>query len=366
MDPTIRFIERHWQALLLPLGVTGTVILIGWAVRNVIFHTLHQWAESSKSKLDEIIVQALRGPFMIWVLMLALHLGVHTSKLPVDAQNTVSQILLVLFVISMTLVASRLAGVLIRLHASPVAFSSLTENLVRIVVVMMGAIIALNTLGISVLPILTVLGAGGIAIALALQDTLSNLFGGFYLSIAGQVRIGDYIKIDSAEEGYIVDINWRSTSVRSLQNNTIIIPNAKLAKATITNYDLPEQSMTVSVGVSVSYNCDREAVEKVLLEIARKAIDQVPGLLGEPEAVVRFSPGFGPSSLDLTLICSIRKFADQYLVQHELRKRIFSGFREAKIEIPFPTRTIYMHSDGPAPGSPTKIASEHDESGPTI
>jgi small-conductance mechanosensitive channel len=366
MEPTIRFIERHWQTLLLPLGVTGTVILVGWAVRNVIFHSLYQRALGTKSKLDEIIVQALRGPFMIWVLMLGLHLGVQTSKLPIGAQDTASQILLVLFVISMTLVASRLAGVLIRMHASPVAFSSLTENLARIIVVLLGATIALNTLGISVWPILTAFGVGGIAIALALQDTLSNLFSGFYVSIAGQVRIGDYVKLDSGEEGYIVDTSWRSTSVRSLQNNTIIIPNAKLAKATITNYDLPEQSMSVSIAVSVSYNCDPGDVENVLLEVARKAVDQVPGLLGEPAAIVRFIPGFGPSSLDLTLTCSVRKFADQYLVQHELRKRIFTAFREAKIEIPFPTRTIYMHSDAPAPGNPTKIASERDEPGPTI
>jgi small-conductance mechanosensitive channel len=246
-------------------------------------------------------------------------------------------------------VASRLAGILILVHANPAAFSSLTENLARIIVVLLGAMITLNMLGISVLPILTAFGVGGIAIALALQDTLSNLFSGFYVSIAAQVRIGDYIRLDSGEEGYIVDISWRSTSVRSLQNNTIIIPNAKLAKATITNFDLPVQTMSVSIAVSVSYDSDIDSVERILLEIAGKTVAQVPGLLAEPAPSVRFAPGFGPSSLDLTLSCSVRKFADQYLVQHELRKRILSGFREAKIDMPFPTRTIYMHSDAPAP-----------------
>src|SRR5437016_1500334 len=220
-------------------------------------------------------------------------------------------------------------------------------NVVRIVVVLLGVMIVLNTLGISILPILTALGVGGIAIALALQDTLSNLFSGFYVSMAGQVRIGDYIKLDSGEEGYITDISWRSTSIRSLQNNVIIIPNAKLAKATITNYNLTEQSMVVPVAVSVSYNCDPQLVENLLLDEGKKAVGQVPGLLAEPAPVVRFAPGFGPSSLDLTLYCYVRKFADQSLLQHEMRKRIFARFRQEQIEIPFPTRTVYMH-DAPA------------------
>src|SRR5947208_6218805 len=222
-------------------------------------------------------------------------------------------------------------------------FAGLVQNLARVAILLVGAIVILNTLGISVLPILTALGVGGIAIALALQDTLSNLFSGFYVSLAGQIRVGDYIRLDSVEEGYISDISWRSTSIRSLQNNVIIIPNAKLAKATITNYNLPEQSMTVPVAVSVSYNCDPQLVENLLLDEAKKAVGYVAGLLAEPAPCVRFTPGFGPSSLDLTLYCSVRKFADQSLLQHEMRKRIFARFRQEQIEIPFPTRTVYMH-----------------------
>ena len=342
MQPTFRFFEQHWEVFLPPLSVMALTILIGWAIRNAVLRSLRVWAARTKSKLDNIAVEALRTPAMIWILMLAVHLGAQTSRLPLQIQNQVAQILLVLFVISMTLVFSRLAGVLIRLHAGAASFTSLTENLARIVVVLLGTMVVLNTVGISVLPILTALGVGGIAIALALQDTLSNLFGGFYVSIAGQVRLGDYIKLDSGEEGFIVDVSWRSTSVRSLQNNVIIIPNAKLAKATVTNYDLPEQSMSVSLAVSVAYDSDVDVVENVLLDLTRKAVGEIPGLLNEPPAVVRFIPGFGPSSLDMTLTCSVQKFADQYLVQHELRKRILKRFRQEHIEIPFPVRTVYM------------------------
>jgi small-conductance mechanosensitive channel len=345
MDTTIRFIEQHWSALLLPLTVTAVTILVGLAARKIVFRMLRLWAAGTESKFDNVIVEALRSPFMIWVLMLAVHLGAQTSMLPPRAQNLAAQMLLVLFIVSMTLVFSRLAGVLVKFYAG--SFTSLAENLARLVVLLLGAIIVLNTLGISVLPILTALGVGGIAIALALQDTLSNLFSGFYVSVAGQVRVGDYIKLDSGEEGYVTDITWRSTSLRSLQNNVIIIPNAKLAKATITNFDLPEQSMSVSIAVSVSYSSDPQVVENVLIDEAKKAVGHIPGLLAEPSPYVRFAPGFGSSSLDLTLNCYVKKFADQFLVQHEMRKRILVRFREAKIEIPFPTRTIYMYETAP-------------------
>jgi len=345
MEISIRFIQEHWSALLLPLAVAGVTLLIGFVARNLVFRMLRRWAGATESGFDDIFVEALYSPFMIWVLMLALHLGTQTSALPPRAQNIAAQIFLVLFILSMTLVFSRLAGVLVKFYAG--SFTSLAENLARMVVLLLGTIIVLNALGISVLPILTALGVGGIAIALALQDTLSNLFSGFYVSVAGQVRVGDYIRLDSGDEGYVTDVTWRSTALRSLQNNVIIIPNAKLAKATITNFDLPEQSMSVSVGVSVSYNCDPQVVEDILIDEAKKAVGQVQGLLAEPSPYVRFAPGFGPSSLDLTLTCYVKKFADQFLVQHELRKRIFVRFRDAKIEIPFPTRTIYMHEASP-------------------
>ncbi len=102
--------------------------------------------------------------------------------------------------------------------------------------------ILLNLLGVSITPILTALGVGGIAVALALQDTLANLFAGFYVSLAGQLRVGDYIKLDSGGEGYITDITWRSTTIRALQNNLIIVPNAKLAQAIVANYHLPRNA----------------------------------------------------------------------------------------------------------------------------
>jgi small-conductance mechanosensitive channel len=222
----------------------------------------------------------------------------------------------------------------------------LTQNIASLVVVGVGLLVLLNSLGVSITPLLTALGVGGLAVALALQDTLSNLFAGFYISLAGQVRPGDYVKLDSGQEGYVSDITWRSTALKALPNNLIVVPNAKLAQAILTNYHLPEKRMSLLVPISVSYDCDPEEVERILVEEALAGAKDIPGLLADPAPFVRFIPGFGDSSLDFTLICQVAEFVDQYLAQHELRKRIFKRFRAEGIEIPFPIRTIQVRRNG--------------------
>lgn len=350
MRPTIDFVSRHWTLLITPAVVLGVVMTAGWITRRLLFGFLQRWAARTRSTIDDTLVEMLRGPFMVWVLILGLHLAAQSSELPPRAITLLSKTLLVLWTISFTLVASHLAVVVIRQYGAKtqgaLAVTTLTQNVARLVVVTIGALIILNGLGVSVTPILTALGVGGLAVALALQDTLSNLFAGFYISVAGQVRVGDYIKLASSEEGYVTDISWRSTALRALPNNLIVIPNAKLAQAIVTNYNLPEKRMSLLIPIGVSYDCDPDHVERVLVEEATRGAAEIPGLLADPAPFVRFIPGFGDSSLDFTLICQVSEFVDQYLAQHELRKRIFRRFRQEGIEIPFPIRTVYLRGEG--------------------
>jgi len=113
----------------------------------------------------------------------------------------------------------------------------------------------------------------------------------------------------------------------------------------LTNYYLPDPRMAVLIPISVSYTVDPDRLERMLIEEATKAIGQIPGLLAEPAPAVRFIPGFGNSSLDFTLICQVREFTDQYLLQHELRKRIFRRFKAEGIEIPYPQHTVHLRKD---------------------
>lgn len=332
--------------LVVPLCLLLATLAVGYLVKRLLFRALHRWAARTSSKVDQVLTQSLGGPIMIWSLILGIYYATESLDLPERSTRLIERTLLILVIISLTMMASRLAGNLVR-HFGERAQGSrpvttLTQNLVQLFVVLVGSLILLYHFGISITPILTAFGVGGLAVALALQDTLSNLFAGFYISVAGQVRLNDYIKLNTGEEGYVTDISWRSTTIRALANNLIIIPNSKLAQAVVTNYYLPERRVSLSIPVAVSYNADPDLVERVLLEEARSAVGAVAGLLAEPAPSVQLIPGFGDSGMNFTLGCSVVEFADQYGVQHELRKRILKRFRAEGIKMPYPTRTVYL------------------------
>ncbi len=349
MESIRDYIIQNWHTLLTPLLIFAIVLSAGWIIRRLVFRMFSKWAGRSKTGFDDLLIKALYGPFLVWMLILAVHLATQASRLPPRPVAVIAKLLLVLWIISATAVAAKVAALVVRQYGQGVStalpVTTLTQNLASLAVAAIGILILLNSLGVSITPILTALGVGGLAVALALQDTLANLFAGFYISLAGQVRPGDYIKLDTGQEGYVTDISWRSTAVRALANNLILVPNAKLGQAIVTNYHLPEKRMSLLVPVSVSYASDPEQVERVLVEEALEGAKTITGLLAEPAPFVRFIPGFGNSSLDFTLICQVAEFVDQYLAQHELRKRILKRFRAEGIEIPFPIRTLYIRRE---------------------
>jgi len=340
------FLRVHGFQLLAPLAVFVVTLAIGFLVRRLLFSALARWAKKTSGRMDDIIIGAVKGPFIIWILMLSIHLAAQVSPLSDKISSLIAKVLLFLLIASLTVVGSKLASEVVRVYGtqkqSALPVTSLTQNVAQLAVIIIGLLILLNLLGISITPLLTALGVGGLAVALGLQDTLANFFAGIHVSVAGNIRLGDYIKLNTGEEGHISDITWRTTTIRALSNNLIIIPNSKLAQAVVTNYYLPEKRIGLSIPVSVSYDSDVAQVERILIEEAVKGAKEIPGLLAEPAPVVRFIPGFGSSSLDLTLNCQVAEFTDQYPVQHELRKRILLRFRSEKIEIPYPTRSVLL------------------------
>jgi len=346
MDQIVRFFEHHYIRFLISLAVLATVMVAGWLFRKILFHVIRNWKYAKETHLDVILTESLRGPIVIWSLMLGIDMAIRSSETPERIADQIEVTLAILWIVSLTMMLSRLAGNVVRFYGSRFAgelpVTSLSKNLAQILVIILGILSILHYLKIPITPLLTALGVGGLAVALALQDTLSNLFGGFYITVAGQIRLGDYIRLHSGEEGYISDISWRSTTIRALANNLIIIPNANMAKATITNFNLPEKRIGISVPVSVDYSSDPDRVERVLLEVAGEAMPDLPAMLSDPAPSVSFSPGFGDFALQFTLSCQVREYQEQFRVQHELRKRILKRFRTEGIEMPYPTRTIYV------------------------
>lgn len=220
----------------------------------------------------------------------------------------------------------------------------------RLLFGLLAVIVVFENAGIHLTALWTTLGVGSVAVALALQETLSNLFSGLYLLADRPLSPGDYIKLDSGYEGYVLRVGWRSTSIRTLGNNLIVVPNATLAKAVLINYSKPEERMSFGIQVSVPYGTDPRLVERVLLEVAKEAAhDSGGGLLQYPEPSVSLIPGFGQSTLDFTLGVQVRRFVDQYQVQSDLRKRILDRFEKEGIGLPYPTQRFVLEDSISAP-----------------
>ncbi|MBU0548641.1 MAG: mechanosensitive ion channel family protein [Candidatus Omnitrophica bacterium] len=329
--------------MFMPLIIFLVVLSIGLIVREIIFNRFSYWVKKISPQLDDIIVQATKGPFMVLCLMLSLYFALQFSKLPENVEHIMSKSILVLGIIFVVLALANLLSGLIKFYASRVdsasSVTSLTQNIAKIFVFSIGTLIILNNLGISITPILATLGVGGLAVALALQDTLTNLFAGFHITVAKQIRVGDYIKLETGEEGYVVDINWRSTKIKMLPNNLVLIPNDKLNKAIVTNYYLPDKEMAVLVDLGVHYKSDLEKVERITCEVAKAVMTEVNGGIVYFEPFIRYN-AFGDSSIKFTVILRAKEFIDQYLIKHEFIKRLHKRYIEEGINIPYPIRAI--------------------------
>lgn len=329
--------------LIFPALIFLGTVFCGYILRKVVFVKLTKWAEKSKTRVDDVILSAIKAPFILWFLILGFYFALGSSHLPEGLVQTANKILIALVIFSITLVLAKIAGALIAAYSSKfgaaMPVSSLTHNITRIVIFSVGTMVILNSLGISITPILATLGVGGLAVALALQDTLSNLFSGFHMSMARQINIGDYIKLDTGEEGYVVDIDWRATKIRMLPNNIVLIPNAKLSQAIVTNYYLPEREMAVLVQVGVHYDSDLKKVEKVTCEVAKETMQQVNGGVPTFQPFIRYHT-FADFSINFTVILRAKEFVDQYLVKHEFIKRLHERYAKEGINIPYPIRAI--------------------------
>ncbi|MFJ9850553.1 mechanosensitive ion channel family protein [Streptomyces sp. NPDC101150] len=328
--------------------VAGAALAAGIAaglLLRVALRWLGKHARRTRWSGDDVIVDALRS-VVPWAAICG-GLAAATAALPFTATvgRNVNRTLTVLLILVGTLTAARVITGLVKSLAqsrSGVAGSAtIFANITRIVVLALGFLVVLQTLGISIAPLLTALGVGGLAVALALQDTLANLFAGVHVLASKTVQPGDYIRLSSGEEGYVVDINWRNTVVRQLSNNLVIIPNAQLAGTNMTNFTRPEQQLSILVQVGVGYDSDLEHVERVTTEVVASVMTDISGALPDHEPAVRFHT-FGDSRIGFTVILGVGEFSDQYRIKHEFIKRLHQRYRAEGIRIPAPTRTVAL------------------------
>lgn len=340
--------------LVAPLGFIFGGLLLGLIFEKIVLAKVRSVVSGAGLARGDIVAQSVRGVTTLWFGVAGIYLA--TTRLPLDrpVENLLRDALLVAVILSGALVLARIAADLVSAYAGKVhglPSSSLLTYLTRIIILALGVLIILQSLGIAIAPLMAALGVGGLAAALALQETLANLLSGIMIMASRQLRPGDFVSLDTGEEGYVEDVTWRNTTIRALSNNMIVVPNSKLGGSTITNYYQPEKQMSVVIPIGVSYDSDLAHVEDVTIQVATEVMSEIEGGVPEFEPMVRYN-NFGAYSIDFSAIMQTREVTEQYRIKHEFIKRLHERYHHEGIEIPFPVTTVY--TDGNAPAVPPR------------
>ncbi len=327
-------------------GIIVASVVIGILAQFVISKIIKRLTRFSRTKIDDVIVDSLGKIIFLWTVLFGIYISFQFFPLgiPRNILKLANSSILVLIIVSffwiMANVLSTFADEYIHSITEELP-TSIVRNLIKLTTITIGVLMALQSVGISIAPILAALGIGGLAVALALQDTLANLFAGIHIILTRQIRKGDYVKLESGDEGFVEDITWRNTVIKTLPNNMVIIPNTKIATSIVTNFNLPHLNLSVPVEVMVSYSSDLEKVERITVEVAREVQRTVKGAKKDFEPFIRYK-GFGDSSINLVVTLMAESFVDQFLIKHEFIKRLKKRYDEEGISIPFPQRDVWL------------------------
>lgn len=210
--------------------------------------------------------------------------------------------------------------------------TSILATVINVGVYAIGIILILDAHGISISPLLTALGVGGLASALALQDTLANLFSGITTLVSKQIRIGDYIQLTKGVSGRVTDMNWRNTTLRTSTGNMIIIPNKSIATSTLMNYEQPLAECTITIPLTITYGSDLEHVEAVTLATARHILaNSKYGVTGF-EPAVRYKE-LGEYGISFDVVLRIKNVVDEGILKHQFIKAIYKAYQDEKIQL---------------------------------
>ncbi len=327
---------------------TVSGLVIGIFLYKIILPLIAKLASKTLIKSDDLIIKTIRKWIIPWFLALGVYLGLKQLNLESRFYFWIENGLMVFYIFSGTMIISRIVSGMIKIKATGtdavIHSSSIISNIVTIIIYCLGLLIILQSQGISIAPVLTALGVGGLAVALALQPTLSNLFAGLQLISSGNFNRGNFVKLASGEDGFIEDITWRSTTIKSASDHIIIVPNSKLADMIVINYDLPQSELSFVVEVAVEYSSDLNHVEKITKEVIMETLQDVEGAVKNFEPVIGFS-AFGENNIKMKAVLRVNQFSDQFAVKSEFIKKLLVRYKKEGINTPAPAATLLNKTD---------------------
>ena len=335
------------ELLIVPVGIVLASLTVGIIVDRLIRRYINHHLDVEESTWKYVFIRSMHGVPIFFSFIIGLYWAIEAVEISPTLTKLLSYLLFTSNVITITRVLARTVDGVVTMYFErsnkDLPKTTLLNNILIGVIYVMGVLVILQYYGISIAPILTAAGVGGMAVALALQETLANIFAGLHLILSKQIRIGDYIRLGTGEEGRVTDITWRFTTIVPLgASSTVVIPNKTIAGANITNFNMPTRNLNISVPVGVAYDSDLALVERVTIETAKEVLARVDNN-PNAEPLVRYTK-FNDSSIDFAVILPSSQFDQQGLIIHDFIKALTDRYRTEGIDIPYPIRTVIQEN----------------------
>ena len=320
--------------------VTAAIFLIAQILGIILLHYVFHGLVYLISRYTKVPPRVLAHVVRFMPFMIGICVGIYAAKsfvdLPDFIQRHTDMIFFNVVAVTITLFIAHLLSAFLQYRLvnsnAENSSTSILATLINIFVYASGVVLLLHSHGISISPLLTAMGVGGIASALALQDTLANLFSGITTLVSKQIRIGDYIKLSTGAAGRVTDMNWRNTTMRTPTGNTIIIPNKTVAGSMLTNYEQPLAECTISIPLTITYGSDLEHVEAVTLGVARHILDNSKYGVTGFEPAVRYKE-LGEYGISFDVVLRIKNVVDEGMLKHQFIKAIYQTYQTEHIQL---------------------------------
>ena len=338
-------------------GRVGIVFFILLIVLRIVLYLLQiifvKLTSKTKTDLDDILLKRSSGPLTYTAIIVSAIIALDEISFASNVENIVNRILYT----ALTIVLGYLIFVIVNISLKRVwkkfasrtksnvddTIGQLVQEVLRIVLIFVIFLLILNIWGFEIGPFLAGLGIAGLAVALALQPTLSNIFSGVALIIDGTFKVGDVIQLADGKMGEVYKIGLRTTRIKSFDNDMIIIPNSEIANSTVQNFLQPDASIRVNVEFGVEYGVDPEYVKKMVIE----EIGTINFIDKNQEIRVLFTE-MAESSLNFKTMFWVDDISKKWPAHQEAMTKIYRRLYEEKIGIPYPQRTIWMRDEGQA------------------
>ena len=338
-DLTEIFCNEYIRFLIVLIGtiviVTFSYFILKLTVRKI---------AGGKKRYGEYILKQISRPIFILIFFIGLYPALRLLSILQQYSEIINGIFFIFITLIAAVLVSRILSVLmlgwLKVRKGFERPPGLLNKTVVVIVYIIAIIVILGYFKIDITPMIAGVGLGALAIGLALQSTLANFFAGVHLLSDKPIEVGNYIELDENTKGTVEDIGWRSTRIRTLADNLLIIPNAKLAESNITNFSKPKQDMSLWVPCGVAYGSDLKKVEKVALEVAKEIQQTVEGAVKDFVPVFRYRE-FGDSNINFITVLRVSNPMVRFVVRNEFIKALKERFDKEDIEISWPIRKIY-------------------------